>query len=580
MLRWRLTYNQWRKAGKVNAIITTVFTVLAVLSAIGTFFVTLLAGNHLLGSLTPTHHLLLWLGIVGVLFFSWAVGLLVEVQQSELLSLENLLRLPVSLKGAFFLNYLTSWFSFTMLFFLPIILGLCISLPKVHGNMMLWVTPLAFGFLFMLTSLTYQIRGWLGRLMQNNTVVAIMTIGFVLLSQLPQLFLLSDWSGQSNRNPTHAELELEIEAAEQSGLGDSGEWIDAQYVPILTTGSAVCPLTWLPYGVRAASLGDWVAPACCSFGMFLIGGISLSMSYRGTMKAYTKSGAVNLSAVAARQTQSLQTNAATDEADKKLMVAKDVPWASPQTSAIAMTSFQSLLRAPEAKMVLIMPLVMLCVFGGMLIGRQEVMPSFLRPLTGLGILAISMFSLAQLAMNMFGLDRYGFKTYIMMPVQRWQVLLGKNLSLMPFFVGMTLIMLVLSQVMMPMSVLHLLATLILMVPSSLIFLAIGNYVSVLVPVAMMHGSMKPMQPKIGTMLLQALFITLSPLTLFPCAIAYGIEVVLSLLLGIGWLPFYLLFAIAYAVLVVWAYSRILKAQGRFFQSREQKILEIVVAQNE
>ena len=168
----------------------------------------------------------------------------------------------------------------------------------------------------------------------------------------------------------------------------------------------------------------------------------------------------------------------------------------------------------------------------------------------------------------------------MMPVQRWQVLLGKNLSLMPFFVGMTLIMLVLSQVMMPMSVLHLLATLILMVPSSLIFLAIGNYVSVLVPVAMMHGSMKPMQPKIGTMLLQALFITLSPLTLFPCAIAYGIEVVLSLLLGIGWLPFYLLFAIAYAVLVVWAYSRILKAQGRFFQSREQKILEIVVAQNE
>ena len=133
---------------------------------------------------------------------------------------------------------------------------------------------------------------------------------------------------------------------------------------------------------------------------------------------------------------------------------------------------------------------------------------------------------------------------------------------------------------MPMRVLHLLATLILMVPCSLVFLVMGNFVSTQAPVAMMYGAMKPMQPKIGRMLLQILFMLLSPLTLLPCAIAYGVEIVLGIGLNVGWLPFYLLFAIAYAVVVVWAYSRIIKAQGRFLQSREQKILEIVVAQNE
>jgi len=157
-LRWRMSYNQWSKAGKVNAILSTVFAVLAGLVAIGSFALTVLAGNWLLGSLTPNHHLMVWLVIVGVLLFSWSIGLLAEVQQSELLSL----------KGAFFLNYMTSWFSLTMSFFLPIVLGLCISLPMVHGKMMLWVTPLAFGFLFMVTALIYQIRGWLGRLMQNK----------------------------------------------------------------------------------------------------------------------------------------------------------------------------------------------------------------------------------------------------------------------------------------------------------------------------------------------------------------------------------------------------------------------------
>jgi len=606
-LRWRMSYNQWRKAGKVNTILSTVFAVLAGVAAISSFALALLAGNWLLGSLTPNQHLMVWLVIVGALLFSWVIGLLVEVQQSELLSLENLLHLPVSLKGAFFLNYMTSWFSLTMSFFLPIILGLCISLPMVHGKMMLWVTPLAFGFLFMVTALIYQIRGWLGRLMQNKrtrgTVIAVLTIGIVLLSQLPNLLVMR-WNSKSLKN-RRAEIEivnkseegtadwtaavdglegktpeelyqLRTEAVKRSVGNPEEQLAGDSFGSTVAAWSAVCPLTWLPHGVRAASLGDWKAPALGAFGMFLIGGLSLSMSYRGTMKTYTKTAKVNSDAVAALQRQSAQTT----DPNRKLLIEKAVPWASPQTSAITMSSIQSLLRAPEVKMALLMPIVMLCVFGGTLIGQQEITPAVFRPFFALGVLAVSMFGLSQIAMNTFGLDRNGFKTYIMMPVPRWRVLLGKNLSLMPILAGMMLLLLILFQFVMPMSVLHLLATLILIVPCSLVFLVMGNFVSIQAPVAMMFGSMKPAQPKIGTMLLHVLSMLISPLTLWPCAIAYGIEIFLDMGLNIEWLPFYLLFAIAYAVLVVWAYSRILKAQGRFLQSREQRVLELVVAKNE
>ena len=409
-----MSYNQWSKAGKVNAILSTVFAVLAGLVAIGSFALTVLAGNWLLGSLTPNHHLMVWLAIVGVLLFSWSIGLLAEVQQSELLSLENLLHLPVSLKGAFFLNYMTSWFSLTVSFFLPIILGLCISLPMVHGKMMLWVTPLAFGFLFMVTALIYQIRGWLGRLMQNKrtrgTVIAVLTIGFVLLSQLPNLVVMrwnsksrenrraeievintseeatADWlatvDGLEGKTPEELyQLRMEMEVVERSAGNPEDQLLGDNLGSTLAAWSAVCPLTWLPHGVRAASLGDWKAPALSVFGMFLIGGLSLSMSYRGTMKAYTKTGKINSDAVAALQRKSAQTT----DPNKKLLIEKDVPWASPQTSAIAMSSIQSLLRAPEVKMALLMPIVMLCVFGGMLIGQQAITPAAFRPFFALGV---------------------------------------------------------------------------------------------------------------------------------------------------------------------------------------------------
>ena len=82
-----------------------------------------------------------------------------ELQRSEALSLEKLLHLPISLTGAFLANYLTSLLSMTVLFLLPVMFGLSVSLIAVKGPAILILFPLVGGFIVMVTALTYQFRG-------------------------------------------------------------------------------------------------------------------------------------------------------------------------------------------------------------------------------------------------------------------------------------------------------------------------------------------------------------------------------------------------------------------------------------
>ena len=69
-----------------------------------------------------------WDGLVVGFLFSWAIGLLAELQRSEVLSLDKFLHLPVSLTGVFLINYLSSLFSLTLIIFVPAMVGLSLGL--------------------------------------------------------------------------------------------------------------------------------------------------------------------------------------------------------------------------------------------------------------------------------------------------------------------------------------------------------------------------------------------------------------------------------------------------------------------
>jgi len=64
---------------------------------------------------------------------SWSLGLLTELQRTETLSLSKFLHLPVSVQGAFFINYVSSLFRFSLLVFVPVATGLALSMIVVLG---------------------------------------------------------------------------------------------------------------------------------------------------------------------------------------------------------------------------------------------------------------------------------------------------------------------------------------------------------------------------------------------------------------------------------------------------------------
>src|SRR5262249_45216501 len=190
-LRWRLRGNQLKRGGIANAVIGALLAGAAVCLAGILFVVFLLVGLWALPEAPPATILYVWDGVVVAFLFFWAVGLFGDLQRAEALSLDKFLHLPVSLTGAFLVNYVSSLVSLTLVVFLRPMLGLALALVFAKGPAMLWLFPLLAAFLLMVTALTYQFQGWLAALMANKrrrrTVIVVATLVFVLIFQLPNL---------------------------------------------------------------------------------------------------------------------------------------------------------------------------------------------------------------------------------------------------------------------------------------------------------------------------------------------------------------------------------------------------------
>jgi ABC-2 type transport system permease protein len=126
-LRWRLSRNQWKRAGIVNRVIVAVFTVSLFVCAGLSFFLALVLGILLLPKASPLHVTFVWDGIVAVFSFGWVFSMLTAIQRSELPSLDKFLHLPMSLRTAFIMNYLTTFLSFNVICIVPGAIGLSLA---------------------------------------------------------------------------------------------------------------------------------------------------------------------------------------------------------------------------------------------------------------------------------------------------------------------------------------------------------------------------------------------------------------------------------------------------------------------
>jgi ABC-2 type transport system permease protein len=597
-MRWRILLNRLRRASKLSNILLGVVLVLCFAIAVAGFIFAFLIGVEELHKAESIHILVIWLALAVSFFFFWMSGVMVELQRSDSMSFKNLLHLPVSLGWVFLYNYLGSYISVSMLIFLPAMLGLSLALVVVHGPIMLLGFLLIAGFFGMITALTYQLRGWLARLMEDKrrgrNIMMAVTFCFVLLVQIPNLINMSvniggkeareeraEWKHLAEREgPRKAEAIAKVEE-----LKRQDEILEVKVERYVKAASLVIPIGWLPYGMAATFDGRWFRGIMCTLGMFLIAALSLRRSYRLTLRSVVHGGeailpleigddAIAESSSASTPALANQAQAADSKPAKPPLVERRIPFVSDETSGVAFAALQNLLRAPEAKMMLLSPVILLGLFAFMLAKNSSLEDATaFAPGMSLAAVVMGMISIQQLLQNQFGLDRAGFRAYLLSPVPRRRILLGKNLALAPISFIISLTALILLEFFVVLDVQHFFGACIQLVSAFLILSMVGNQISIFGPIQLKEVGMQAANAKFKIVLLQILSILLVPLSLSPLLLPWWIEVLCRNFAWAQWVPIYILLHALALVLFFKLFRNVVRRQGDFLQSREQAILE-------
>ena len=572
-LRWRLTKNQWARGGQVSAALS--LAVVAIVSVVG------LAGSLagvLLGVLRladepPQTLLLVWDGLIFAFLFFWIIGVVSNIQRSETIDVGKMLHLPVSLRGLFLINFLASHLTLSIALFLPGMLGLVLGLALGRGVAMLAMVPLILGCLFMVTAWTYCLRGWLVTLMVNprrrRAVIAIVTFLFILICQLPNLatHLMARQKRQARppvaAAPNESQTQQSPTASERTGRN---QWVD--------TAHQVVPFLWPAQGALCLAQGR-IGPALWgSVGTLLLGSLGLARAYRTTIRFYAGVGTKKRRRQKPRRPRQVSPSAGS-------LLEMRLPGVPGEAAALALASFRSMMRAPEIKMMLGSNVLILFFLGMMtLFGETKRPDPAFTPLVVTLAVAATYFGLLQLMFNQFGYDRNGFRILVLVPAQRTRILLGKNIALIPFALGIGGTLLLLVKFLVAAPFLIVMAGTLQLFTAFLSVSFLGNLLSILLPYRIAPGSMKPTKTAATVTFLIFLSHMLFPLAMVPLFLVP----LLGWLLGrLGWLSpgvtHCLLAGLILGVFVL-LYRISLPPLGRLLGRREQKILAVVTQEVE
>ena len=559
---------------------------------------------------SPGVIMLVWDGITAPFLFFWMIGLMVELQRSEALSLNKFLHLPVSLRSAFVINYLSSLVNACIIIFVPAMVGFALGLALSRGPIMLLLFPLLAALLLAVTALTYQFQGWLAALMSNprrrRTIIVIATATFILLAQLPNLFNMMR-SRQpakpdetvSRLNDQQMELRRQLEAKTLTAAEyerrmkkikndfdaettDRKRREDESMEETAWLINAIVPPGWL--GAR----GDGIGQRECDSGS--LGNLGVGAYRRCQLVAGLSDDVANVYGAIDRPEKAgeRRCRGKGDSAESGGHAGGTAKgWLARAAFAVHFRASDG--NRPggvpgfgpraEAKMLLLSPIILLVVFGGMALGRNTVMPDAARPFIASGAIAMVLLGMGQVICNQFGFDRSGFRVYVLSSARRPDILLGKNLAFAPLALGLSAIALIVVQIIYPMRIDHFLAALPQAVSMFLLYCFAANWLSMFAPMAIAAGAMRPVNNKAVPVLLHLLFTPFLPLLFAPTLLPLGLEYLLT---WAGWpaLPIALLLSLALCAGIIALYRVALVWQGGVLQNREKRILELVTSKVE
>jgi hypothetical protein len=564
-LRWRLTRNQWARGGRVNVVISLVVMALLLLIGVGGGVGGLLAGVFGLGDSSP----LVMLGVYDVLTVAfllfWCIGVLSTMQRSESIDIGKLLHLPISLKSVFLVNYLASHVTLSIIVFLPGMLALAAGLALGGRGMMLLLIPLILGFLFAITAWTYCLRGWLVILMKNprryRAVVAGITMASILLSQLPHLlnmkFMPKPRSSSESR-------QTQSERGRSRMLG---------IPPVVLLAHGVVPPLWVGNGAMALAEGNTLPALLAAAASFGIGGLGLARTYRSTRRFYEGHGDGKKARPARKER--------TARSGGGRLLERRLPGLSEEAGATALASWRSLTRATEVKTALASNVVMLLMFGGMAVfSRSRDMSLRVQFFYGTGIALLPFLGMIFLLTNQFGFDRTGFRTLVLSPMPRSQILLGKNLAVLPIAVVLGVVYLALATIGLGLNVIVATVAMVQLLGAFFLLSIGGNLLSSLLPYRVREGTLAATKVGAARALLNFLahMVCMSVLSvlLLPAVAA----ALVSSGDGMTARLVYVVISVAELVVIAAVYRMSLPGLGELLQAREKEILRVVTQEVE
>jgi len=225
--------------------------------------------------------------------------------------------------------------------------------------------------------------------------------------------------------------------------------------------------------------------------------------------------------------------------------------------------------------------IMLIVFGGMLAGKGGNVPVQYRPLVAQGLAAfILIIGLTGYLGNHLAFDRNGFRAFVLSCAPRRDILLGKNLSMLPFALIFSAFVIGIYNWVNPMRLDHLAAVLIQTISIYLLLCLAGNLLAVLSPIALKPGSGQPASHQGIRVLFQMLFMIVVPIPVGFTLIPFGVEALFRFMKWTTWFPAFLVLGVLQFAFVIWLYRLALNWQGTLLQRREQKILQVVSSKSE
>lgn len=563
-LRSHLTRNQWRRTGGLGAVIAAVVALFAALLGLAVFGGGLLGGIEL-GS-APTEIVgIVWFVATMMFLLFWMGGVVSELQRSETIDLQKLMHLPTRLGQIFVLNYVASHFVLSLLVVVPGMIGASIGLAFAKGPRMLLMIPMVISLVLMVTAWTYRLRGWLATLVSNprkrRSAIMIATLGIVLIAQLPNLYfnVLRSDSALSRRHRTATKKKVPPADAFQG----SGE--------LLEIAEAVAPPLWLS-GASVALVEKRPLPALLRMmGCLLFAVLGLTGAYRSTLRFYR--GETDSRAGSRR---------ARKPAAASNLVAARVPFLPEQTSAVALTTLRSMLRAPEVKMGWLGSVIVTAlVLGSLLFRLGDELPASGRPFAVLGLGAFSIFISLQFVTNQFGYDREGFRAFVLSPASRRAILAGKNVATVLVLSTIATVLITAAAFWLKIGLTAYLTALLELTTLLFAVMTAGNLLSVLFPFRIAPGSLKPSKASGLTVVIVLLSqLVVMPLVMGPAFLPTLVQLVCRESGVLPSVPVGFVLAFAFALLAGLVYTKLLGPLGTLLQNREQRILAAVTSEVE